>query len=737
MSELKPYQYRPEYLKICAFIVGFSALGLQILVYREELASFQGNEFTISVMLGSWLIWTGLGSISGRRIFRNRSYLVLELIFLGLCITAPVTLNAFHFIRVGFDLAPGELTSLNLIGFSNLIFLGPFCFLSGMGFSILANLAHDMPWHSRGPGKIYLYEAVGGTLAAIIHRLWLAGSVSSITLVLLLMVILSVPLIISPGKRFVIIGLTCLIFGVCLLWGSIYYGIQDRLDTHIFSPLQIIAQEETPYGQYHLLRLENEVSILHNQSLLTHSNSPRSDEESVHIPLSIHPSPREILILEGGFGGIITEILKHPVKAVTRVTLDDTPRSLAERYAPELITGLDDLRVKTREMDCRQFVAHAPAESTDIVISCVPEPGSLGISRFYSREFYSEIHRILKPGGIFSFRIRSSDSFLNQEHRRYLALAYHSAGDIFGRKNITIIPGEPADFIIFKDSTHPDVSAETILKTLADRGIESFYVSDGYLPFRMSTLRMDDIINQMAAEPEIISTDLHPGIFVAFLRFWSRQFSSDLNMLPEIRLSMQRMITGYLVILSLSILVIRRRALLTAMTGCVFSVGFTLISLEILLAFLLQLSSGAAYQKIGLLLGIFSAGLAGGSYIGSRLSASRQILLNYTLASQWLLIFLLGGLTTAYSLGWQGSEFGLNVFSFSGGFLGAFHFVQMSRIRPDHAGYLYGMDLLGSAAGAFALACILFPNLGIPGIMGFLMAFLAVTSISLVQRVES
>ncbi|MGB4254514.1 MAG: polyamine aminopropyltransferase [Rectinema sp.] len=139
------------------------------------------------------------------------------------------------------------------------------------------------------------------------------------------------------------------------------------------------------------------------------------DEERYHetlvIPAMIaHPRAREILIIGGGDGCVLREVLAcKGVRQVIMADIDAEVISVCREYLPELNKGaFDDPRLRLEIGDGRTFVEHCPDDSFDVVIMDMTDP--FGPSeRLYTKEFFMQVQRILKgPEGIFAMHGESS-----------------------------------------------------------------------------------------------------------------------------------------------------------------------------------------------------------------------------------------------------------------------------------------------------------------------------------------
>ena len=143
-------------------------------------------------------------------------------------------------------------------------------------------------------------------------------------------------------------------------------------------------------------------------------------EALVHPALTLHPRPRDILVLGGGEGATLREILRHPcVRRATMVDLDGDVVELCRRYLPAWSAGAFAHR-KSRVIisDARKFILETD-EQFDIIISDLPTPsaGSSGpVAALYTIEFYRRVIARLNTGGIFVTQAGSGSLLQLQFH---------------------------------------------------------------------------------------------------------------------------------------------------------------------------------------------------------------------------------------------------------------------------------------------------------------------------------
>lgn len=142
----------------------------------------------------------------------------------------------------------------------------------------------------------------------------------------------------------------------------------------------------------------------------------------VHPAFYLHKNPEKVLILGGGEGATLREVLKHPVKKAVMVDIDRQVVETSKKYLPEWSCGsFTDKRTELVFEDAKKFVEHCN-EKFDIIISDLTDPfqDSLSIDSF-TREFYSLCKKILTDEGILVVQGGSLDPHYMQYYLQVVA----------------------------------------------------------------------------------------------------------------------------------------------------------------------------------------------------------------------------------------------------------------------------------------------------------------------------
>ncbi|MDD3014076.1 MAG: polyamine aminopropyltransferase [Candidatus Gastranaerophilales bacterium] len=125
-----------------------------------------------------------------------------------------------------------------------------------------------------------------------------------------------------------------------------------------------------------------------------------------HIPMLSHPAPKKVLVIGGGDGGTVREVLKHSsVEKVVLCEIDSFVVDACRRYLPTIAGVLDDPRVDIQIRDGIDYIAEQK-DQFDIILVDSTDPMGPGEGLF-TEEFYKNVNAALKQGGIMAAQSES------------------------------------------------------------------------------------------------------------------------------------------------------------------------------------------------------------------------------------------------------------------------------------------------------------------------------------------
>ncbi len=675
-------------LKLSAFLLGSTSIIAQIILLREFLSVFSGNELVIGLVLANWMILTGLGAFLGK--FQIRTKKAFSVIISGLLLLSVlpfITTFLINFLKN--KIFPvGAMIGLFQIYFASFLLLIPFCLVSGFLFTFIAKSFSEIR-NQNETGTIYGYESVGSVAGGLISGLLFISILSSVESLLMLCILNCAVLFLTnlqkTGKRLIwwllAVAFTAFVF--------LFFHPEKRIRSFVYPNQEIVVSKASPHGNIVITRREKMWSVYNNNVLLFDSENFMLNEESVHFTMLQHPDPEKILLVSGGLSGQLAELKKYRPVSIDYV---EDNRWLLE-LMKDTLRKMTDSNVHVFATDPLRFIRKT-TQNYDVAILNLPSPSTLQASRLFTLEFYQLLKQKLSPDAVLSFGIPSPPNYLNQEAVDLNSTLFATLKKVF--QNVIILPGEQNYFLASDAPLRWNIAQALQSKGIENRYVNSYYIDDVLLKNRsenlLSALNTSSPINQ----------NLDPVSNSQQLAYWLSQFSG--------KYWSAAIVAGAL-------------ALFLFFSGSttsktMFLTGFSASGLEIILLFGLQVFFGNLYLLTSFVFAGFMLGLTLGSFIGKSFANKNylsvtQFLIGIFAAAMGFLIFSPGMSSLpeviAYSLF-------LAATVLLGGLTG-FQFSQSSLNRTGtYAGIsakTYSYDLVGSAFGALAVSIFLVPKLGI------------------------
>lgn len=716
-------------LYFSAFILGLVSMVGQILIMREFIVVFYGNELSLGVILATWLFWVAFGSsVLGRLVDRLSSKeRLLSSVQLVVSFVLPLNIFLIRNIKSLLKISTGAIVGLPQMFVSSFLSLSLMCALLGFTFTLISKLAAEKtPLPSKAVGKIYLLEGLGAFIGGLFYSFFLIKTFVPMQNALIAGCFSLFGSILFNRNIVHLVYLIALLTTFIFNWPTHLDRFARRLQ---FSPFKIIESADSIYGNITVTKTGKEFSFYENGLLLFTSGDLATSEESVHYAMLQHPAPKKILLIGGGVSGSIEQILKHRVEGIDYVELDSMIIDLAGKY----LAPLKDKRLDIIHMDGRQFVKRPKKDKAyDVVILNLPDPSTVMLNRFYSLEFFQEVKKILAPGGIFSFSLSASENYINPENALYLGCIYHTLGKEF--PEIRILPGDNVIFLAANNKNLLTSDTGILIKRLRDRKLDLKFVREYYMPFKLNPLRIkyvESVIKESGAKK--INQDFRPIGYFYHMLLWFTLFKSGGGFLPYLDIINLYLFIAIIIFLFFIAFLIQKISRLSFRIPVVLSVGTTGMSevafqLIVILAF--QSLYGYVYYKIGLILAFFMMGLVLGSFFINRklerIKDQRSLYIKtqgfvsiYPLVLP-LVIMYIAKMNTIKPGAVNALEAGFVLIPIIAGFLGGFQFPLANKIclrDPRNlgktTGFLYGIDLFGSCVGGLLIGLFFIPVLGI------------------------
>lgn len=204
-----------------------------------------------------------------------------------------------------------------------------------------------------------------------------------------------------------------------------------------------------------------------------------------------HPHPRDVLIIGGGEGATLREVLAHrSVQRAVMVDIDETCVSLCRQHLGAWHRGaMDDPRARLVFTDGRAFVEQDDGYYDVVIIDVVDMLENGPAQRIYTREFYQHLRRRLRPNGVV---VVQGMEFSHVDHVQHATLA-RTLRTVFTEVHSyqSHIPSfvAPWGFVLASDHLRPyEWSAQTLDALIAHRlgGTWMHHVDGAFLVSRFA-----------------------------------------------------------------------------------------------------------------------------------------------------------------------------------------------------------------------------------------------------------
>ncbi|MGD9215076.1 MAG: hypothetical protein PVJ84_09695 [Desulfobacteraceae bacterium] len=741
---------------------GFAATVAQIIVLRELLVLFYGNELSAGLIFAGWLLWSGAGSaLSGKWALTVSAHTaVLRRMLVCLAAMLPLTLLFIRAARIIWTLPPGELPSMGKMLMICVVATGLLCPVSGALFGICWAIHRKQRGHQ--PLGIYLGEALGSAAGGLVFYFLTLPLDSVFTT---LWITCGMILLISgwshrPWRPVSNLGFdhwgwiaVSLLVAAGAVWGS-------RLD-HMSRRWQwganLLAAYDTAYHNIALLKKESQVSVFTN-GLWSFSQPDRlSAEQMAHLALLQHPKPESILVLGGSMAGLLEELLKQPgIRNIDWVEPDPDFIDLVKPHlSPAVDASFQDPRVRLFHRDPRTFM-HRSRTRYDVILMNMGDPITAQMNRFYTKEFFAHAGQRLLPGGIFSFAVSGGESMLGPTQARFLGSIKKTLLQVFPKT--LIYPGDRLRFFA-TDATGVLISDSAVLANrISQRNLELRYIREDFLQNALSPFRVD-YLNAILEEATgaAVNKDFSPTCYFHHMVMWTTQWHPALQNLLTILADLKLGWLWTVLVLTGSAMVgffwTGRCKYRIAIGASIFVSGAMEMVLQVVLLLSFQIIEGFVYRQLALIIAFFMTGLAvGAGWIAWRKPhlPSAKVAQKQFIRVQALVCMLPLGLMLFFTLipdkmhlffspAAMGRLF--SILSLMTGIVGGVHFALAVTVMAGTGvalekigGGFYALDLAGAAAGVLVATLLIIPIYGIMNTLIFLSVISGVSLLTLLRR---
>lgn len=735
-------------LIIAVVLIGAHATIAQVLLVRELLVVFYGNELCLGVIFGAWLLGVAIGAGAGGKVIKKveSRFTVFLFLLLALCLFLPMQVSIIRLLRYLIDVPYGQHISILSLLWSSPLIIMPFSFVIGFVFPFSASIFQGF---TRGGatdiGVVYILESIGSLIGGAVFTFMLAPRSSSyetmaaLTSIVLINMIVLILFTTKVFPRKVLLGASISLL-VVSLW-FIFSGDINRIESFFvekrwqsFNPsIRLMESADSKYQNIVIGKEQDQYSVYSNGQYAFSFPNVYEYGPVAHLILSEHPSPKRILLIGGGVGGLMREMLKYPIEKIHYIELDPKLLEITEKYLPEEDrAALADKRVKIFPVDGRYFVK-TTHDKYDIIFINVPDPSTAALNRFYTLEFFQEVKDLLEHDGVLATSISSAVVYIGEIVGSYTGSIYKTLKETF--KYVIVTPGQTNYYFACSEPNVVTTDLDTLIARYKERNIETNSFSEyHFLPY-LEPWQVRFMEEHLKSRRNLsVNTDSKPVTYFYNLLLWDQfaggQLQSLLRSLSKLKLWYFLAAIGLFLIIRLTV----KNSVLRNISKekrfdslfAIATTGFAAIALEIILIFAFQNIYGYVYEMIGLIVALFMMGLAVGGYISNAVILRRH--------RDWLkvLMYIVGGMV-AYSLAvilfvkwfpfhYAGSEVFFMILIVIPGVITGLEFPIASRIYLEEevdsghtAGMINSADHTGAFLGAILTGIVLVPIIGISG----------------------
>jgi spermidine synthase len=679
-------------VRIAVLAMGFSGLVAQILLLREFLIVFSGNELSIGIILANWVILEAFGSFYfGRKFEKSQhkleTFAVITILFF---VSLLAAIFLVRILKSVIGVSIGESIGFWPMFYSSFLLQLPASILHGALFTSSCQIYSLFSGQDpSSAGRVYADETVGTVIGAIVGTYLFIPHLNtfqaSIWLALLNFIVCLALLLpywkTRPFQNTILVVLSVLVFFSGYL---VFAGHADKL--HHYS---IKAQWK-------------------NQNVVHYQNSPYGN-------ICVIENEGQYIFFQDGIPTVITPV---PDK-IDYAELDPLLISLFRKFPTPLTESeLSDGRVKITHIDGRLFL-RSTQEKYDLILVGITEPSNLQANRFFTKEFFSLAKERLNESGILVLGLPGSLTYMNQELKNLNSSIFHTLRSVF--PYIRVVPGDGTNLFLSSDYRGIlEIDRMLVMERLIQRKIKADVMIPWYIEQKLHPGWQDWFSLFIQESSQKINSDFTPrGVFYS-ISHWNALFAPYLRWpFAQFERIDVRTIAPLFVIPLLLYVLFRFRKIRFFRAGIplvIITTGFAGMIFDLMLIFAFQSIYGYVFSWIGILVASFMAGAAFGAMwitrVLERLKNSFKLFVKIDLA---IICF---SIVCPYII--------LGAYSYLGNPDAFFFSKALFLVLSFISGMLIG-SLLGGWFGGIVGAVVLLPVLGLLG-TGIVVALLKLTS---------
>lgn len=393
-------------LMLTTLIISGCSICYELIISAVSSYLLGDSTLQYSVTIGLYMSAMGLGSFISKYM-KKHLFDWFVLIEIGVGVMGGISALILF-------LANLYLDSYQIIMYGEIIVIGTFV---GVEIPLLTRIIEGDAENLRITiSSIFSFDYIGGLLGSIAFPLLLLPQLGYFATAFLTgsMNILAAILIVFKysdriRKPAIFKGITVLLFAF-MMWGVLFSGnISNYIEGGLYRD-RVILSEQTQYQHIVLTRHKDDLRLFIDGNVQFCSlDEYRYHEALVHIPMSQAAKKDKVLILGGGDGMAVRELLKYEGTQITLVDLD--PEMIRICSENKIIAGLNENSLKSDRLkiindDAYRFLEENE-EDYDVIIVDLPDPNNESLNKLYTNVFYRLCQNSLTKDGILAVQSTS------------------------------------------------------------------------------------------------------------------------------------------------------------------------------------------------------------------------------------------------------------------------------------------------------------------------------------------
>ena len=402
-----PKSFDARLLMITTLMISGCSIIYEVLISSVSSYLVGDSIRQFSITIGLYMSAMGIGSYISRYV-KKRLFDWFVFIEIAVGIIGGLTTIILFMAHI-------YLETYMLIMYVHIILIG---ILVGLEIPLLTRIIEENSPNLRMTlSTLFSFDYIGGLIGSIAFPLVLLPQLGyfttsfltgSINIAVALVIVLKYKSSIKRGTVFTVISVISL---VIMFLGTIFSSdIARNIESNLYRD-QVVFSKQTKYQKIVMTKHKDDLRLFINGNLqFSSSDEYRYHESLVHIPMMASANKENILVLGGGDGLAVREILKYDeVDKITLVDLDDEMVNLCknDKQVTKINEGaLSSSKLEVIITDAYKYLEEC-REYYDVIIIDLPDPNNEGLNKLYTNVFYRLASNRLSKGGVMSVQSTS------------------------------------------------------------------------------------------------------------------------------------------------------------------------------------------------------------------------------------------------------------------------------------------------------------------------------------------